>query len=66
MDNLREGTIWEATDRPGRMVKVVEVLPNTVYFENLHNGATFPRPKDNFLSLYEYRHEEEEVTQVET
>ena len=45
MDNLIEGTIWEAKARPGRMVKVVEILPNTVYFENLHNGATFPRPK---------------------
>jgi len=59
MDNLKEGTIWETKDRPGRMVKVVEVLPNTVYFENLHNGAVFPRPKDNFLNLYEYNRETE-------
>mgnify|MGYP003629321913 CR=1 FL=1 len=63
--NASIGNIWEATDRPGRMVKVVEVLPNTVYFENLRSGATFPRPKDNFLDLYESRREDEEVTQVE-
>ena len=59
MDNLKEGTIWETKDRPGRMVKVVEVLPNTVYFENLQSGAVFPRPKDNFLTTYEYNRETE-------
>ena len=40
-------------------VSVVEVLPNTVYFENLQSGAVFPRPKDNFLNLYEYNRETE-------
>lgn len=59
MDNLREGTIWEATNRPGRMGKVVKVLPDMVYFENLQSGATFCRPKDNFLTMYEYRRETE-------
>ncbi len=59
MDNLREGTIWEATDRPGRMGKVVKILPDMVYFENLQSGATFCRPKDNFLAMYRYHRETE-------
>ncbi len=62
---MKEGTIWEALNRPGRMEKVVKILPDMVYYENLQSRATFCRPRDNFLTMYEYRREtEQEKTMI--